>query len=207
MFNKENFKKIGEDVYVMHKFIRPHELHQINQYLDGLNEEDWWQPHPELRFKVKEDKGVKKLKEIRSKVSSLLDNGYYFGTNIHPFKLMKGTSRNPHSDKHEFLEALEANKLYVEGEEFEYADAIDLGVYVFLNDFEGGEFYYNKQDILYKPKAGDLIFHSPEDHCSHATKEVLSDKYYAWANHVYHSVKIPKGYVAKGHKLTDSGKR
>jgi hypothetical protein len=195
MFNKDKFKKIGTDIYVYHNFMSDEEADAVTLYLDRLRPEDYWQPHPEKRFKVKEAKGVKSLEEIRSRIQSILDEGYYVGTNIHPHKLLNGTKRYVHSDKEEFVEASKASEIYVDGEDFDYADGIDIGMYLFFNDFEGGEFYYEEQDIVYKPLKGDLIFHSPEDHCKHSTKEVLSEKYYAWPNHIYHMIKVPKGYV------------
>jgi hypothetical protein len=204
MFNKDNFKQIGVDIYVYPNFMSPEESDSVTSYLDSLGPEDYWQPHAEKRFKVKEEKGVKSLEEIRSRIKSLLHEGYHVGTNTHPHKLLKGTKRYPHSDKEEFVEASIASSLYVDGDEFDYADCMDMGMYLFFNDFEGGEFYYDAQDITYKPSKGDLIFHSPEDHCKHSTKEVLSEKYYAWPNHIYHMIKVPKGYVPAGHPLTNS---
>jgi hypothetical protein len=204
MFNKDLFEKIGEDIYVYRNFMSPEESDSVTLYLDSLPPEDYWQPHPEKRFKVIEEKGVERLQEIRSRIQSLLHDGYFVGTNIHPHKLLQGTKRYAHSDNSEFLEASKASALYVDGEEFDYADGIDMGMYIFFNDFEGGEFYYEDQDIVYKPLKGDLIFHSPEDHCKHSTKEVLSEKYYAWPNHIYHMIKVPKGYVPSGHPLTNS---
>lgn len=204
MFNKNLFEVIGKDIYVIHNFLSDEECLKVTEYLDSLNQDDWWQPHPEKRFKVKEEKGVKFLEEIRDRINSLLEDNYYVGTNTHPHKLLKGTSRYAHSDKEEFIEAWDASRLYVEGEDFDYVDGMDIGMYAFFNDFDGGEFYYEEQDILYKPKKGDLIFHSPEEHCKHSTKEILSEKYYAWPNHIYHMIKVPKNYVAKGHPLTSS---
>ena len=204
MFSNKNFEKLGEDIYVYHNFMSDEEADSVTIYLDSLTAEDYWQPQPEKRFKVKEEKGVRSLEEIRSRIKSLLDDGYYVGTNTHPHKLLKGTKRYAHSDKEEFVEASKASESYVDGEEFDYADGIDMGMYIFFNDFEGGEFYYEEQGITYKPCKGDLIFHSPEDHCKHSTKEVLSEKYYAWPNHIYHMIKVPKGYVPAGHPLTNS---
>lgn len=204
IFNQEGFKRLGDNIFVYNNFMTEAECDAIVEYLELLDESDWWRPHPEPRFKVKDEKAIDSLNDIRKRVQSILSDGYGVGKNTNPHKLLKGTSRYKHEDNHEFLPAREALLQYVDGSEFDYADDIDLGMYVFFNNFDGGDFNYENQGIVYHPLKGDLILHGAEEDCAHSTSEILSEKYYAWPNHIYHSVKIPKGYTKDGNKLTNS---
>ena len=63
------------------------------------------------------------------------------------------------------------------------------GSVLYLNEFEGGEIYYPRLNIQYKPKPGDLIIHPTISLYEHGTKPVLgSNKRYImpiWLRLIY----------------------
>jgi hypothetical protein len=53
------------------------------------------------------------------------------------------------------------------------------GVVLYLNDdYEGGEIYYPKLDIQYKPKAGDMIIHPGSEEYAHGVRDISNGTRY-----------------------------
>ena len=62
---------------------------------------------------------------------------------------------------------------------------------LYFNNFEGGELYYPNQNIIYKPKAGELVIHGSHDECAHGVKPVKSEVRYSYSNSIRKIVKVP----------------
>ena len=53
------------------------------------------------------------------------------------------------------------------------------GFVLYLNDdYTGGELYYPKLDIEYKPKSGDLVIHPGTEEYSHGVRDIVSGERY-----------------------------
>jgi hypothetical protein len=62
---------------------------------------------------------------------------------------------------------------------------------VYLNNIQGGELYYPYQDILYQPKAGDMIIHDATSVQSlHGGKRLKSDARYMFTGTLYKRVPV-----------------
>jgi hypothetical protein len=193
MFNKENFEKIGEDIYVYHNFISDDLCDEVFNACQSLTNNQWSMFGPVNRY-ISTTRVTEKMDEIRSKMVELVHSGYYLGEALGIQKMINGSHMFPHSDNYESLDVLKANSVYQEGTDFELAKSNRIGLVLYLNDFKGGELEYVKQKIKFHPVKGDLVAHSSEEHCAHAVNELLSDIRYAYANNIYELIKIPKGY-------------
>lgn len=67
---------------------------------------------------------------------------------------------------------------------------VKYGTVVYLSEFTGGEIYYTRQGIEYKPNIGDLVIHSSMEPYEHGVREVTSGVRY-----VYSTFLIQKGRV------------
>lgn len=192
MFNKDGFEILGENIYLYKNFITEDECKLIMDEVLSMESRGWKQLTSEKHHTTWKD--IDSLIPARKKIKDLLEESYYFAANLNVQRMLKGVIRPPHADNFTFLEALEASKLYVEGDDYDLADDIKLGVVLYLNNFDGGSLYYPDQDVTIKPNIGDLVIHGAEEKCRHALTEVLSPERYLYANHIYQNIKVPKGY-------------
>jgi hypothetical protein len=78
-----------------------------------------------------------------------------------------GQYQLPHADK-ELHEGINAGK----PNDFPYYDL--AGLFYLNEDYEGGELYFPKQDIEFKPKAGAAYFFPGDMNYIHGVKEIKS---------------------------------
>jgi hypothetical protein len=192
MFNKDGFKKIGEDIYVYENFVSKSDCEDILEEIKKIKEDEWFNLSSELHSVSKQK--LEKIKLIREKIESILEKDYFVGFNTNPVRMKAGAVWGEHSDDADFKDIVEASKQYKSEEDFDLADNTQLGLIVYFNDFEGGEVYYPNQNIEYAPKSGDLLIHSAFEHCTHGVKEVISGTRYSYSNHIFNQIKVPKGY-------------
>jgi len=192
MFNKDGFKKIGEDIYVYENFVSKSDCEDILEEIKKIKEDEWFNLSSELHSVSKQK--VEKIKLIREKIESILEKDYFVGFNTNPVRMKIGAKWGEHSDDTDFKDIVEASKKYKSGEDFDLADNTQMGFIVYFNDFKGGEVYYPNQNIEYAPKKGDLLIHSAFEHCTHGVKPVTSEIRYSYSNHIFNQVKVPKGY-------------
>lgn len=192
MFNKSGFNQIGKDIYVYHNFITEEECNELVKIGESFKEEIW-----KSRFGTKEEGhqwleySIEQLIPIHKRLSSILDDEVYLSDNLSLIRMKKGATWGVHSDNHDFLHLIEANKKLKDGEEFELRQNNVMGVVMYFNNFDGGKLYYTKQKIEYQPKKGDLVMHSSEEHCEHGVDELKSDIRYSHSNHLYKMIKVP----------------
>ena len=121
----------------------------------------------------------------------MIPEGLYLGKASTATRLVKGNFWGEHSDIHDFTEAENLSKLYVEGTPYKELELSIYGLVVYLNKFEGGEIYYPTQNIIYAPNQGDMVIHSALPIALHGVKPVISEKRYSYSNHIYKKVKVP----------------
>jgi hypothetical protein len=80
---------------------------------------------------------------------------------------MSGYKQNPHADK-ELHEGLDAGK----PNDFPYYDL--SGLFYLNDDYEGGELYFPKQNIQFKPKPGAAYFFPGDMNYIHGVTEITS---------------------------------
>lgn len=78
-----------------------------------------------------------------------------------------GSLQNPHADKelHEGPDAGTPN-------DFPHYDI--ASIFYFNDDYEGGELYFPKQDVEFKPKAGSAYFFPGDLHYIHGVRPIIS---------------------------------
>lgn len=190
MFDKTNFEKLGEDVYVYHNFATEDECNRITYYCGLIKESDW---NDRVSHQYSEI-SITTILEIQKRLNLILNDNIFLHDNNSVVRMQKGQSWSLHADNHDFLELRKKSLLYKEGDVFNFEQNTLYGLIIYFNDFEGGEVYYPNQNIEYKPKRGDLLIHSAEEHCLHGVKEVKSEVRYSHSSNLYNHIKVPKEY-------------
>jgi hypothetical protein len=86
--------------------------------------------------------------------------------------------------KYKFVETKVVRKLILGDERPAHYDSqidpmCDYGIVIYLNDnYDGGEIYYPKKDIVYKPVKNSAVIHSAREEYFHGIKPVLSGTRY-----------------------------
>jgi hypothetical protein len=189
MFN--NFKKIGEDIYVYENFLSLDQCNDIVNFLELLEEDKWVSDSPYFENVMRRTEPISNINEVRIKIESLIPEGWFLGPSTCAVRMQEGSSWGEHADVHDFAEIEEKASLYVEGMPYEEKDLSIYGTVVYFNKFEGGEIYYPTQGIEYSPNPGDLVIHSSSPECLHGVKKVISEKRYSYSNHIYKKIKVP----------------
>ena len=179
----ENFKEIGNDIYVFKNFLFPEETKYLTDFVSKIPEDKWFG-----RNSVRVDQ----TKMIRDRIRENVDMSYSVGETEFFVRLKSGDIHGPHSDNHDFLDLRKASQTLVEGQPFDLVPDNKYGIVVYLNDFEGGELRYINQNIIYKPEAGDMVIHSAEEHCMHEVLEVKSEYRYSHPNFLYQRIRVPR---------------
>jgi hypothetical protein len=192
MFNKEGYEKLGEDIYVYHKFVSNEICDLVCKDAELIKDEDWEAFHFE-RYMSKVT-GSPHIKKIKDSIGLILKEGLNIGNGLAVHKMKKGSYFHAHSDNYGFTDIIKASEMYVDGEEFDLVKNNVFGIIVYLNDFEGGEIEYVNQNIKYKPIKGDLLIHGAHNSCEHKVNEVLSEIRYVYPNNVFEFLKVPKGF-------------
>ena len=178
-----NFKQIGEDIYVFKNFLSVQERESLTNFVKQIPETSWF---------GRNSMGFIQTKMIRDRIRDNVDESYTVGETEFFVRLKSGDIHGPHSDNHDFLDLRKASQTLVEGQPFDLVPDNKYGIVVYLNDFKGGELRYINQNIIYKPEAGDMVIHSAEEHCMHEVLEVKSEYRYSHPNFLYQRIRVPR---------------
>lgn len=188
-----NIETIGADIWVYHNFLSYSEIDSIISKVVVMDEDRWNCDHPEghCRLQLMEEVG-----KFTQRVKDLLPRELFVDQLGGVNRLTVGQGHGVHSDNHDFLPVRELSKSLKEDEPFEWVDDTVCGMVIYINDdYEGGEIFYTKQDIVYKPIAGDLIIHSAEDHCEHGVNPVKTNVRYSISSSIRKKIKVPTNNV------------
>lgn len=186
--NNVNFKKLGQDIWVYHNFLSKNEVDNILNKIKNSGEDLWNGGHPENKCTVQ----LQEAEIIATRIQNLLPKEIVVHNHSSITRLTIGQGHGIHSDNHDFLSVRALSKLVKNGDCFNLVDNNIYGLVVYINDdYEGGEIYYTKQDIVYKPKLGDLIIHSAEDHCEHGVHPVKTNIRYSFPSSIREKIKVP----------------
>ena len=196
MLNLDGAIVLGNDIYVYPNFISEDECSNIVDIIKSIPEEDWHGRFNEggQGYEVAYQP-IEQIEILNNRLKNILDDGIGLGWSLAPTRMRLGMVGPHHSDNFDFLKVVEASKSLKDGEDFDLAENNIAGIIMYFNDFEGGEIYYSNQDVLYAPKAGDLVIHSSQEHCRHQVQEVKSEVRYSHSSHLFTTVKVPKGYI------------
>jgi hypothetical protein len=185
----ENFEKIGDEVYLYKNFLSEKQCLKILNVLDNLTEDKWIDR--KLNFNSQRTDNLKEMILVRNKINNIIAKDFFLGAGLGAIRLLHGDSWPDHMDNQEYFNLKEEMSLYKDGMPYEEKEFSMYGTIVYLNNFEGGEIYYSKQNIIYKPNLGDLVIHSAGPNCTHGVKPVISEKRYTYSNHIYKKVRVP----------------
>jgi hypothetical protein len=185
----DQFKKIGEEIYLYENFVSNDQCNEITEIINRMpskNLQPWW-PGKNILKTIP----IKQIDLIRNKILNIVPDGMLLGESSVATVLSKGTYWDPHADVHDFSEIEEIASSYVEGTPYKENDLSIYGTVVYFNSFEGGEIYYPTQGITHTPKPGDLLIHSSGPLCFHGVRPLISESRYSYSNHIYKKVRTP----------------
>lgn len=143
------YKEITKDSWVWNGFLSEDELKEIFIEFDAL---DWTTPNKNLKSFEKYTDRIKESLNIPNLNMNSLTTAQRF---------QKGDGFVPHSDIHNFM--ILAHDSEVDSSYQGKTKTICIGRYgfvIYFNDnYQGGELHYLEDDVVYKPKAGDLVIH------------------------------------------------
>lgn len=186
--NNSSIEEIGKDIWVYHNFISSSDISKIINKINSTDEGNWNCDHPagHCRLNLMEEVG-----EFTQKIQNLLPDNLFVHQMGGVNRLTVNQGHGIHSDNHDFLPIRELSKNLKEGEPFEWVEDAVYGMIIYINDdYSGGEIFYTKQNITYKPVAGDLIIHSAEDHCEHGVNPVKTNVRYSISSSIRKKIKI-----------------
>ncbi len=186
--NDPRFVQLGKDIWVYHNFLSEDEVNLILSKIKQSGEDLWNGGHPENKCTV----GLKEAEIIANRIQELLPTNLEIHKHSSITRLMIGQGHGIHSDNHDFLDVRTLSKTVKDGDCFNLVDNNVLGMVVYINDdYEGGEIFYTKQGIVYKPKSGDFVIHSAEDHCEHGVNPVKTNIRYSFPSSIREKIKVP----------------
>ena len=185
----ENFKQLGNQIYVYENFLSKKECGDIVFLLDNLEENKWISDRPDMAMR-RTDR-LEEIIFVRNKMLEIVPDGLMLGRACTATRLVSGDSWGAHSDVNDFLEIEKIASMYAEGDPYEEKNLSVYGSVVYFNKFDGGEIYYPTQGIVFSPNPGDLLIHSSSPVCFHGVKPVISEKRYSYSNYMYKKVKVP----------------
>jgi hypothetical protein len=189
VFDKDSrFNKLGQDIWVYHNFLSKEELNAILNKINSSSESLWQGEYP----KNQSTGHLQEASIISSRIQNLLPKGLNVHAHASITKLTIGQGHGIHSDNHDFLKLRELGQSLKDNECFKVVDNNVYGLVVYINDdYEGGEIFYTKQNITYKPKSGDLLIHSAENHCEHGVNPLKTNIRYSFPSSIREKIKIP----------------
>ena len=188
--DNQNFEKIGEDIWVYHNFLSQEEIDLIISKVEQQEDSFWF--HKNGNQGSYAVSGLEEVAVIPNRIQGMLDKDLFMHAHCSVTKMSEGHNHGVHFDSFEFLEVRELSNSLNEGDCFVLVDDNIYGMVVYLNDnYEGGEIYYTKQDVVYKPKAGDFLVHSSDIHCEHGVKSVKSGIRYSYPSSIRRKIKNP----------------
>jgi hypothetical protein len=186
--NDSRFTKLGEDIWVYHNFLSQDEINKILNKISTSDELLWNGGHPEKKCTV----SLLEANIISKRIQELLPDNLKVHAHSSITRLKVGDDHGVHSDNHDFLDVRNLSKLVKDNDCFILTDNNVYGMVVYINDdYDGGEIYYTKQNLVYKPKAGDFVVHSAEDHCEHGVYPVKTNVRYSFPSSIREQIKIP----------------
>lgn len=186
--NNPNIEEIGQDIWVYHNFLSTDEINRIINKINSVDEDRWNCDHPEKHCRLQLMEEVGKFTE---RVKDLFPRELFVDQLGGVNRLTVNQGHGIHSDNHDFLPIRELSKALKDDEPFEWVDDTVYGMVIYINDdYDGGEIFYTKQNIIYKPIAGDLIVHSAEDHCEHGVNPVKNNVRYSISSSIRKKIKI-----------------
>jgi hypothetical protein len=183
-------EKLGEDIYVYKNFLSAEEAKDITDYLESLDE-SYWLLDSGRENVMTHTRSLDIIDPIRSRIQSLLSDGYFVGMSTSGTRMLPGNTWGVHTDVYDFLDILKLADLYADGMEYEEKELSFFGTVVYFNNFDGGEIFYPAQGIVYKQSPGDLVIHGSGDITAHGVKPVTGGKRYSFSSNILKNVRIP----------------
>lgn len=168
IINHPNYYRVEENIHVIKNFTTHEERSWFLNIAESATEEDWdkdkrdWWNKKILYVGDKNISNIN-LQGVIQRIRNLFDDEreekWTFGGMLSVHRMMPGEKMFSHAD----------NPSGTQG----HTNYVQFGMVVYHNDFNGGEVFYEKLNIKYKPEAGDLLMHPGTTKYTHSTLPVL----------------------------------
>jgi hypothetical protein len=196
--------KLADEIYVFKNFLSTNECSEILASLETFSKSGWanseeYSDSSEVTPYLQVVKGANVV-ELYQRLAD------FVGPDFEPLpsnsinRLLPGQSLHAHWDSPGEEEQVPDGV----ADPYQTCHIVKYGTVVYLSEFEGGEIYYSRLGIEYKPSPGDLVIHSSFEEYEHGVRSVISGTRY-----VYSTFLIEKGRTALptltgiGHSLND----
>lgn len=170
-----NFTELAPGIYVYHNFLSKKEVDELYCYSKSLKEDEWNMQSKGGWFDEKMTGPTDKLLFLYKKINNLIQPNYKILPSLNIRRLRKGENMYLHSDSPE-----DGDENYNKKN-----TTINYGIIAYFNDdYDGGEIYYPKKGLSYKPIAGDLVIHGSGKDCEHGVKEVIEGIRYCYSTFI-----------------------
>jgi len=164
LFDNLDTKKISDDIFVVKNFILQDECESIVNILNASE------------YTVRKDNiFVYNMTKDLTESSNFIENKIKENISL-PLMIKPGgfncISKGNLMSKHNDLDGFDHKNF-----------SKKYGVVLYLNNFEGGEINYPKENISYHPQAGDLIAH--RSYLQHEVLEVKSNYRYTYTSYLW----------------------
>ncbi len=180
--------KLADEIYVFKNFISPEECSRIVASLDTFSAPGWaneseYTETSEVTPYLQIVKGAD-LVELHERLTEIVSPDFEPLPSNSINRLLPGQSLHSHWDSPGEEEQVPDGV----ADPYQTCHIVKYGSVVYLSEFEGGEIYYSRLGIEYKPEPGDLVIHSSFEDYEHGVRPVISGTRY-----VYSTFLIEKG--------------
>lgn len=186
-----NLERLAEEIFVYPNFLSAEECSRIVEELESNERRVWansehYQEENEVTPYLQVVSGSSYVSAAHERLSNLVAPEFEPLPSNSINRLTVGQSLKAHWD------SPGEDEQVPEGVADPYATChiVKYGTVIYLSEFTGGEIYYTRQGIEYKPNIGDLVIHSSMEPYEHGVREVTSGVRY-----VYSTFLIQKGRV------------
>ena len=194
MLNTKESVLLGQDIYLYKSFISIEESENLFNIAKNTDDSFWNRQTDYQGNLTHYSTGwFKEAEFIYNKMLNmpLVAGDLILDSSVYLQKYHNGQGMGINYDNNKVEKQIENAKLYKNGDRFELIKQPIYGIVVYLNSVEGGELYYESQNIIYRPSPGDMVIHSAEKHCAHGVKPLKSDIRIVFPTMIYKEIKVP----------------
>ena len=186
-----NLERLADEIFIYPNFLSAEECSAIVSEVESNPEQTWantehYAENKEVIPYLQVVNGSSLISSAHERLSNLVAPDFEPLPSNSINRLLVGQSLQAHWDSPGEDEQISAEI----DDPYQTCHIVKYGTVIYLSEFTGGEIYYTKQNIEYRPNIGDLVIHSSMEPYEHGVREVTSGVRY-----VYSTFLIQKGRV------------
>lgn len=190
MINLTGFKIIGENIYLKKNFLNTEDINMLLKECYLIKN---WDEQKTLDGHITHySKHCLKIKEpVIDKLKKIIEDPYILAEDTYFQRYLPTQGMGAHQDDNKVLKEIELSRGYKNGDKFKIVKKPEYGIVVYLQNSNGGNIYYPKQNIEFIPSPGDLLIHGAQENCTHMVKPLVSGERFVIPTMIYTNIKVP----------------